>query len=62
MPKKKKKTQIPKLMKMEPELKDKGGREDPAHSGFLRHLLYDTSRALSSMVWKLQLTLEQRRT
>ena len=48
--KKKKKPQIPKLMKMEPELKDKGGREDPAHSGFLRHLLYDTSRALSSVV------------
>lgn len=42
--------QIPKLMKMEPEVKDKGGRGDPTHSGFLRHLLYDTSRALSSMV------------
>lgn len=54
--------QIPKLMKMEPELKDKGGREDPVHSGFLRHLLYDTPRALSSMVRKLQPTLEQRRT
>lgn len=49
----KKKTQnpqIPKLMKMEPELKDKRGREDPVHSGFLRHLLCDTPRALNSMV------------